>query len=118
MMRSGQYKYSPTSWLPSQVPTLGRILFAQTSPRAMKLLAVCSLLSAAALVQAAPRSTAHKVKETINVPRGWTKREAAPSHRTIELRIALPQPNFATLEKHLYEVRFVHVVTWDVTTRL
>ena len=66
------------------------------------------VLAFAAVVAAAP-SARHtlKVKETINAPRGWTKREEAPPHLTIDLRIALPQPNFAQLEKELYEVRQV-----------
>jgi tripeptidyl-peptidase I len=59
-------------------------------------------------VVAAP-STKHalKVKESIVVPRGWTRREEAPRHALLDLRIALPQPNFAVLEKHLYAVRSV-----------
>lgn len=39
-------------------------------------------------------STKFKVKESIAVPRGWTKREVAPRDFTIDLRIALPQSNF------------------------
>lgn len=46
----------------------------------------------------------HKVKESIESPRGWVKGEVAPSNNIIQLRIALPQPNFPVLEKHLYEV--------------
>ncbi|KAF5358921.1 hypothetical protein D9758_004865 [Tetrapyrgos nigripes] len=50
------------------------------------------------------KDPAPEVKESINPPRGWTLRSAAPSHHTIELRIGLPQPSFPVLEKHLYEV--------------
>lgn len=65
-----------------------------------------ALLSAAALSLAAPSGKQTiKVKESIVAPRGWTKREEAPRHLTIDLRIALPQSNFPLLEQHLYEVR-------------
>ena len=49
----------------------------------------------------------HKVKESVPPPRGWTKSTAAPADRIITLRIALPQSNFAELERHLYEVRSI-----------
>ncbi|OCH95935.1 tripeptidyl peptidase A [Obba rivulosa] len=55
-------------------------------------------------VRAAPKDCAHKVKESVVPPRGWTKAASAPANHTIELRIGLPQPNFAELEHHLYEV--------------
>ena len=47
----------------------------------------------------------HKVKETVPHPQGWSKSRPAPADHVIELRIALPQSNFAELERHLYEVR-------------
>ncbi|THH33479.1 hypothetical protein EUX98_g707 [Antrodiella citrinella] len=59
------------------------------------------------LTNAAPgpaKPCVHKVKEDIPSPIGWVKGGPAPSDATIELRIALPQPNFAELERHLYEV--------------
>lgn len=56
-------------------------------------------------VSAAPKGCAHKVKESVSPPRGWTKAAPAPADHTIELRIGLPQPNFSELERHLYEVR-------------
>lgn len=60
----------------------------------------------AAFVAGAPSvERALKVKESVAVPRGWTKRGEAPREMTIDLRIALPQSNFALLEKHLYEIR-------------
>ncbi|KAH9837729.1 peptidase S8/S53 domain-containing protein [Rhodofomes roseus] len=61
-----------------------------------------AVLSAFAV--AAPAEHTHRVKETVLPPRGWTAlRPASPAH-TIELRIGLPQPNFAELEDHLYAV--------------
>ncbi|KAI0737696.1 tripeptidyl peptidase A [Daedaleopsis nitida] len=50
------------------------------------------------------KDAAHKVKESVLPPRGWTKSTPAPADHVIELRIALPQSNFEQLEKHLYEV--------------
>lgn len=49
-------------------------------------------------------STELKVKEAVEVPRGWSKLQRAPSSNTLSLRIALPQPNFEALEKQLYEI--------------
>lgn len=47
----------------------------------------------------------HKVKEQLSgPPRGWTITGPAPSDHFIQLRIALPQPNFHVLEEHLYAV--------------
>lgn len=45
-----------------------------------------------------------RLKEFVNHPRGWVKRSSAPPDYILDLRIALPQPNFDMLEKHLYEV--------------
>ncbi|KAH9899475.1 tripeptidyl peptidase A [Cubamyces lactineus] len=62
-------------------------------------------LALAVVVSAIPaKDCAHKVKESIPPPRGWTKSAPAPADHIIELRIALPQPNFSELERHLYEV--------------
>ncbi|KAG6910773.1 hypothetical protein DXG01_007660 [Tephrocybe rancida] len=49
-----------------------------------------------------------KVKESIIAPRGWIKSGVPPADHRIVLRIALPQPNFSILEKHLYEVSDPH----------
>ncbi|KAJ7639286.1 tripeptidyl peptidase A [Roridomyces roridus] len=47
----------------------------------------------------------HKVKEQLGAPpRGWTIHGPAPADHSIQLRIALPQPNFGVLEEHLYAV--------------
>ncbi len=46
----------------------------------------------------------HKVKETVDAPRGWVIHGEAPATHNITLKIGLPQPNFGELEKHLYEV--------------
>ncbi|KAF9006662.1 peptidase S8/S53 domain-containing protein [Cyathus striatus] len=45
-----------------------------------------------------------KVKETALTPRNWEKVGFATADHEIELRNGLPQPHFATLERHLYEV--------------
>ena len=45
-----------------------------------------------------------RVKESINPPRNWVKRSPAHPDHIIRLRIGLPQPNFDTLERHLFEV--------------
>ena len=68
---------------------------------------VSVVLGLATLTTAAPKGCAHKVKESIPPPRGWVQRRPAPPNLTIDLRIALPQPNFHLLEKELYEVRSV-----------
>ena len=62
-----------------------------------------ALALAAAAVPA--KDCTHKLKESVPPPRGWTKGAPAPADHIIELRIALPQPSFAELERHLYEVR-------------
>ncbi|KZT68040.1 tripeptidyl peptidase A [Daedalea quercina L-15889] len=63
---------------------------------------LCAAL--AALAAAAPAESAHKVKETVYPPRGWTVLRPAPPAHTISLRIGLPQPKFPELEEHLYAV--------------
>ncbi|CAL1700397.1 unnamed protein product [Somion occarium] len=71
----------------------------------MRTLITWCALALAAVVSAAPaKECAHKVKESIPPPRLWVKERPAPKDLTIELRIALPQPNFFELERHLYEV--------------
>ncbi|KAJ3572260.1 hypothetical protein NP233_g3200 [Leucocoprinus birnbaumii] len=45
-----------------------------------------------------------KLKETVSSPRGWIKHGLPRPDHNIKLRIGLPQPNFAQLEQHLYEV--------------
>ncbi|KAI6152381.1 peptidase S8/S53 domain-containing protein [Pisolithus tinctorius] len=46
-----------------------------------------------------------KIKESIVAPpRGWVEHAPAPPNHILELRIALPQPYFPLLEKHLWEV--------------
>ncbi|KAK2463896.1 hypothetical protein APHAL10511_004068 [Amanita phalloides] len=63
-----------------------------------------TLLALTASTYAAPRSTEHLVKETVTIPRGWVKHSKASPDHVISLRIGLPQPNFPTLERLLYEV--------------
>lgn len=71
----------------------------------MRVLLPWILLTLSAFVDAAPsKHCAHKVKESIVPPSSWTKQAPAPPNAIIELRIALPQPNFSELERHLYEV--------------
>ncbi|KAI0340738.1 tripeptidyl peptidase A [Trametopsis cervina] len=72
----------------------------------MRLLVAYALLAALyTTASGAPsKGCIHKVKETIIPPPHWTKQAPAPPNAIIDLRIALPQPNFAELERHLYEV--------------
>ncbi|KAI6016231.1 Pro-kumamolisin, activation domain-containing protein [Pisolithus marmoratus] len=58
------------------------------------------------LVQAASyKGSQFKVKESIVAPPpAWVEHAPAPSNYVLELRIALPQPYFPLLEKHLWEV--------------
>ena len=73
---------------------------------AMRLSTVFVLSALLAAAQAVPSTTfVPKVKESVFPPRAWTIRGRAPADRMIELRIALPQPNFGLLEQNLYEVR-------------
>lgn len=69
-------------------------------------LSLLALPFAAALVRAGYyRDIPHKIKESIEgLPRGWLRHGPAPSDHLIELKIALPQPHFPILEKHLWEV--------------
>lgn len=62
------------------------------------------ILSAAASVYAAPRNMAHVLKESVDIPRGWIEHSTPSPDHIISLHIGLPQPNFPTLERHLYEV--------------
>ncbi|GLB34136.1 putative tripeptidyl peptidase [Lyophyllum shimeji] len=64
------------------------------------LVALASFTESLAAGQRCP----HKLKESVNPPRGWAKHSIPPAEHNIVLRIALPQPNFGVLEKHLYEV--------------
>ncbi|KAK7696300.1 hypothetical protein QCA50_000954 [Cerrena zonata] len=70
----------------------------------MKLLSLYLTLLLGSLVHAAPSESTSNIKESIIAPRGWVKRAPAPSDYAIELRIALPQPDFDELERHLYEI--------------
>ena len=66
--------------------------------------AISLLSAAAAAALGIPDVPSVKVKESVNSPRGWTQQMRAPGDHIIELKIALPQPNFGVLEKHLYEI--------------
>ncbi|KAJ3572259.1 hypothetical protein NP233_g3201 [Leucocoprinus birnbaumii] len=74
----------------------------------MKLFAHCLLaLALASGTFALPHpevSWNYRLKESINIPNGWSKVAPAPAGHIIHLRIGLPQSNFAELERHLYEV--------------
>lgn len=69
-------------------------------------LSLLALPFAAALVSAGHyKDIPHKIKESIEgPPRGWLRHGPAPSNHLIQLKIALPQPHFPILEKHLWEV--------------
>ncbi|EIM89124.1 subtilisin-like protein [Stereum hirsutum FP-91666 SS1] len=64
------------------------------------------LLALLTVASASPsaRWTTSKVKDSIEPPRNWINIGEAPANHFINLRIALPQPNFSELERHLYEV--------------
>ena len=62
------------------------------------------ILSVAGSAYAASCSTAHLLKESVDIPRGWVEHSVPPPDHIISLRIGLPQLNFPTLERHLYEV--------------
>ncbi|KAF8655338.1 hypothetical protein AX16_003111 [Volvariella volvacea WC 439] len=66
-----------------------------------------SLLGAISVL-AAPSShlagCPYSVKQSISPPRGWERYGTPSPDHSIELRIGLPQPNFATLERQLYEI--------------
>ncbi|PPQ92359.1 hypothetical protein CVT25_008709 [Psilocybe cyanescens] len=53
---------------------------------------------------APPTESAYKTKEEVYSPHGWIKQGKPSPDHFISLRIGLPQPNFPSLEKHLYEV--------------
>ena len=72
------------------------------------------VLALGCLAQAVPSEYDHKVKESIITPRGWVKQERAPADHAIELRVAIPQSNFAELERRLYEVRYAFYLTLSI----
>ena len=76
----------------------------------MRLSIVCVAFAVPILAHATPlNDLVPKIKESIVAPRGWTRQARARPDDIIELRIALPQPNFPLLEQTLYEVRYVYV---------
>ncbi|KJA29731.1 hypothetical protein HYPSUDRAFT_152704 [Hypholoma sublateritium FD-334 SS-4] len=46
----------------------------------------------------------YTVMEEIAPPKGWIQHHRAPQDHILVLKMALPQPNFSELERHLYEV--------------
>lgn len=82
------------------------------------------LVFAAGCHAAPSKDWEHKVKEVIEPPRGWSKFKPASANHVIDLRIGLLQSNFAQLEQHLYEIRWVLVdplmsgVNYDVLTSI
>ena len=71
----------------------------------MQILPFC-FLAFTYFANAAPSEEAVKVKESIVTPRGWVQRGSPPANYLLELRVALAQPNFEGLERHLYEIRY------------
>ena len=67
-------------------------------------LLVASALAGQAFASPTPPSPLFTVKGTIPIPRKWSKTCHAPADHNIQLKIALPQPNFHILEQHLYDV--------------
>jgi tripeptidyl-peptidase-1 len=45
-----------------------------------------------------------KLRQSVTPPRHWIRLGRAPSAHIIQLRIALPQPRFPELERHLAEI--------------
>ncbi|KAK2466004.1 hypothetical protein APHAL10511_001645 [Amanita phalloides] len=70
----------------------------------MRQFSLVALFAFTASAYAAPHDTAHLVKERVNLPRGWRVYGPPAQDHIISLRIGLPQPDFASLERHLYEV--------------
>ena len=70
----------------------------------MRLSLLACPLAAALASASLYRDTPHKIKESIDVPHGWIRHGPPPSDHLLELKIALPQPYFPILEKHLQEV--------------
>ncbi|THH19894.1 hypothetical protein EW146_g1336 [Bondarzewia mesenterica] len=68
----------------------------------LRLLAIALILGRMSL--ASPTASPHILKEHVTPSPRWVSLGAAPAEHILSLRIALPQPNFATLEKHLHEV--------------
>ena len=66
-------------------------------------LVALSLFFSSSLVFGAPNASP-KLKESVNPPRGWVKHSPASPDHIIHLRIGLPQPNFDTVERHLFEI--------------
>lgn len=62
------------------------------------------LLALAASTLGAPQNSACVVKESITLPKGWVKHSTPSPNHIVSLRIGLPQSNFPTLERLLYEV--------------
>ena len=62
------------------------------------------ILSVTAVAYASPRSTAHRLMESVDIPRGWAEHSVPSPDHIISIHIGLPQPNFSELERHLYEV--------------
>ncbi|KAF9057841.1 tripeptidyl peptidase A [Panaeolus papilionaceus] len=63
-----------------------------------------ALLQTILVVAAAPRFDAFAVKETVHVPRGWTRYAEPSADHNVVLQIGLPQPNFNLVEQHLWEI--------------
>lgn len=70
-----------------------------------RLLALAVALCSISLSFAAPPLHTFVVKDSLaQIPHGWVKHSPAPPTYPIKLRIALSQPNFASLEERLYEI--------------
>jgi tripeptidyl-peptidase-1 len=63
---------------------------------------ICSLANALARLKTYSRSF-YTVKESHQVPRGWSHVRHAPASHEIQLQIGLTQGQFAELQRHLYE---------------
>ncbi|EIW75873.1 tripeptidyl peptidase A [Coniophora puteana RWD-64-598 SS2] len=68
----------------------------------MKLSSVWVALSLSPLLASAFRGSQPAIKESIrSAPQGWTRTGRAPADHVLSLKLALAQPKFSDLEKHL-----------------
>lgn len=63
-----------------------------------------SLLLAVGVLLAHAADSPHRLKERVPDPRDWVKREPAPAHEIITLKVGLHQAGFSELERRLYEI--------------
>lgn len=78
--------------------------------------AVLGFLSIGSVLAAPTARSNYAVKDTHNVPRGWTRISDAPGDHRIELSISVKQSQFDELERHLNESMFTVIVISRILT--